>query len=430
MPRNLFENVDISAEAVTKRSPRNLFDNKIEDKIEGQVDIQSEPQGAWPKLIRASEKFNQFVRPLNALAAGVVGGVEQGGASLGNLALMPFTDKRIPYYRPENAAENPSERLFVKGGEVIGSLVPLTRVTSQISGALGAPSLAKNVLSGTLAGGALGGSEDNDLTNRLVSAAIGGAIPFVSGLRSQSIAKATGQKAEAVKSKFNTEYDSIINKLKNAELADKNLKIPSAMTSDTATQLIKELPATTKRSISNFKSNPTFESAHNLQSDLGKAIRQMNTASNKPNFSSQQNAALQLSKDLQKRVRGNMAEFLTKNKHPEILKDYIDVTKGYAKEAAPYLTKEIKEFQKGKFTAKDLVKKMQSETHQPGKALYYREIPGFKLKQTINELPAPLKYGLGAAAGIGGAKLGAEIAGGEIPYDLMDVLQNILRGKS
>ena len=348
------------------------------------------------------ENINEPIgRPLGALATGVVSGVEKSAASLGNLALMPFTDKRIPYYNPEDMAKSPMESGLMKTGQFLGESAPVVGLGGKISKAMGAKTLAKEMLASGAAGFALGGDEKDDLFSRSVSGVLGAGAAGVSGLTSKAISKKVGARAATLEKKYSKEYKGIFDSLKDTGLNKESLRVPSAIKNIEGSEAAKGFKPQLKRSLSTFTKDPNFKNAHELQSLL-----------NKSKMGADKDVA-NLARDLQRRVRGEMSQFLTKNKQPEILKKYINATKGYKKEMSPYLNNAVKQYRSGKDTPKQLVKSLIKDAGTTGKSKNYSEIPGFSTRKAISDLPPAVKH-VGQGVGLGVGASGAGMLG--LPY--------------
>lgn len=373
-----------------------------------------EPQGERSFLQKANDAaavFNENIgMPLGAGAAGIVSGVEKSLASLGNLALMPFTDKRIPYYEPKG--QTPTQEALITGGQFVGSMAPVLGVAGKASKLAGAPSLLKDMAIAGGTGFALGGSEENDMYNRFLSAGLGAGITGVAGLGSKAIAKKVGEQAGRLDAKYKGQYNDIFKSLKNSDLANAKLRVPDAVKNVGEKEASKAFSAKLKRSLAEFSKNPNFENAHDLQSIL-----------NKSRVGADKDVA-NLATDLMKRMRGEMSNFLVKNEQPELLKKYIQTTAGYRDEMAPYLTKAVKSYREGKDTPKQLVRSLLDEVKLTGKSKNYSEIPGFGIRKSINELPTPVKE-IGRGAAIGAGASGAGLLG--LPY-AENILEALRKG--
>lgn len=369
--------------------------------------LEAPEQQQEPGYLQQAAEFTQkyisepIGRPLGAAATGVVSGLEKSLASLGNLALMPFTEKRIPYYDPSELARTPAERALMFGGEMAGQMAPVIGVSGKVSKAMQAPTLLKEMGLAAGTGFAFGGTEQDDMYNRFVSAGLGAGITGALGLTSKAIGKKVLERANKLETKYKGQYQDIFKSLKDSNLHKANLRVPEAIKNIGDKEAAKAFKPQLKRSLAEFTKNPNFENAHQLQSLL-----------NKNRLGADRDVA-NLATDLQRRLRGEMAQFLTKNQKPELLKKYIQTTAGYRDEMAPYLTKAVKEFKAGKDKPKQLLKSLIEETGKTGKSKLYSEIPGFGFRKGISDLPEPIKdIGKGAALGLGAT--GAGILG--LPY--------------
>lgn len=393
-------------------------------------------------------RFNELVQRarLPEIAGGFLQGSERGIASLANIPLsavsrMTGKDIRLPYVDLQKyLPQDPTSRIAFGAGEIGGAAVPGIGAYKAISSArrlpalvsaLGKPTLAAEAGAGALAGAGTGAQEKGDVSDRLISALTGGVLPVVSGLRYPSLAKKIIGTKESLKEELGSAYKNIFNELENTNIHNDPLKVPSKLTSEKQIEesrgLYNSLPLKTRKSLDAFKKNPNFENSHWAQSDLGKTVREMedkfsrSQQTGKPVLSSELNAK-NFAKDLQKRIQGNMQQFLLKNNKSDLLDAYAHTSSRYGKEFSPFTESSIAKFQAGKISPKKMIKSLQKSSKFMESGAQ-REIPGFMTRKRADVVLDPTKKALG----YGLAGLGLGTAAYELGIPGMGLLAEKLR---
>lgn len=305
---------------------------------------------------------------------------------------------------------------------------PLITGVGSIGGALtkGA-TIGESALAGGLAGYLGGGREgEGDEASRALSGAFGSIVMPATQLGSRAIAKKIVSKEAELSTKFKNDYQKIFDSLKDTSLAQRDLRVPAPLKTDAGKALSERLSANTKDSLRKFESNPSFENAHWLQSNLGKFVRELR---GKRSLKQPEQEALNFAEDLQKRTHGSMSDFLMKNQKADVLSKYVDTTKDYAKEMVRFKKESIRAF-KDKGKPRELIKSLQKErvmergvpTEIPKRE--FTDIPGFEARRKIDVLADPLRKVVPYALA-GGAAYEAGVPGAGT---LAEILKEIKRG--
>lgn len=377
-------------------------------------------KGYLDKAARLAEKY--IIGPVESarlpeVAGGLLQGVAGGVTSAVNLPLMLASkisgrEVRLPYPNlMQYGRQDPGSRAAFIGGELAGSLVPGTAAYKALQGALGKvvnPSLITEAVAGAGAGGLVGGSDDE--RSRILSAALGGAIPVATSLLPGVMSKRILQKEKALEGKYAKEYGNVFRKIdslgpEGAEVAD----LPMLKSGQSRSKVYKALSGDRlsdyRESLAKFEFEPTFENAHNAQSDLRKAANVLGKKIGKLKASNE-DVPSKLVKDqqmiskLREQLKAEMDKFLKTMKSPELAEKYKAVSKGYGKELGPF--KEIptyklrrKEIYPMKFLQEALSNPRFTAPKGPS-----QQIPGMEVYRYIKENPL-----LGSL--LGGAALGA-----------------------
>ncbi|RKZ70094.1 MAG: hypothetical protein DRQ48_06855 [Gammaproteobacteria bacterium] len=303
-----------------------------DNQLQGQGQSQDSQNGFWGGV----DKLNQFGdKYLAPVGAGVYQGAGDMAASVGNLALMPFTDKRIPH--PElkqhlTEKGGMQDALFL-GGEIGGSLPAAgaafkaaSKVIPQI-GKGAASMLGANVGRGAATGYATG---EGTPMGRGGSAALGGALTSLAGTGSKAISEALTTAKNKALAKSSSLYKSVFKEAEKAGVKD--VKVPKINMDDIVGYATKKDMA----GVDKYIKSPTLNNAHDAQSDLGKIGRALDKKKVASGLSSSENKALASVEDAKRRIRGSMQTAITK-KDPTLAKKYSEATKDYRDNVLPYL---------------------------------------------------------------------------------------------
>lgn len=281
---------------------------------------------------------------LPEIGGGILQGAISGATSLANLpavaaGMVGVDVPRIP--TPDltkYGRQDPVSRAAMLGGELGGFLVP-AGAASKGAAALGSlarggaeGSLAAKMAESALAGFGVSATDEEDkpqLQQRALGGALGAGLEGLSTLTAKSIGKKIAANEEAARNKFTGEYTDFFNALKESNIGD-NVRVPSYITNK-ANEPYRALSEGAKGVARTFQEKPTFRNAHYLQSAIKDDIRNIEA---KPKLTVADTTKMQNADKLLKRVQGSMMTSLQDN--PEFLKRYIDLTKRYGQEVAPY----------------------------------------------------------------------------------------------
>jgi hypothetical protein len=321
-------------------------------RLEGALESMGLGKGSWlermgenqvPGLDAFGSKMEQYGAPV---AGGILQGAGSSAASIGNLALSPFTDKKIPHpdlkqYLEPGMATDIGFGLgelggYAMGGGAAAKLIGKGQQAAGLSGLTGKTGMLADALKGFGAGAAI--SEDL-FGGRALGGALGAAGAMGSTLTNSGVGKKVMGSFGKAKNKFNKLYGSIWDMAKKEGIGT-NMSVPSI-----SINKIKKGAGGTKytEALTKFKNNPTLENAQKAQSDLGKLATHLDDmARTKPNkFSTRERDALDAALNAQKKIKGKMFEEMSKSKDGKLAKKYFETSKGYAKEVGPYLDNPI-----------------------------------------------------------------------------------------
>ena len=338
------------------------------------------------------------------LAAGAVSGLEHLGANIANFPA--YATEKVTGYRPYNVqipesfdpltytSQTPMARTMGMVGDIAGGM--LVPGGAFIKGTKGLGLLKRGLL-GTAAGEITGSEEAPG--GRELSAAIGGTAAPILGITKSAIGKSAQKMRDTLQEKFSNAYQDLF-----SQVPDVAVRVPDALNKGSKTW--KEMSAFTpkefKHALEEFRSNPTIESAHKAQSQIGAIQRKIQDDISKRlkkglSVGAGKQAAYDAAEDLQRRIRGAMMDSFSKAGKPELAGKYGELTRGYAKEFAPYIQGE---FHQG-LNRHELGKKL-LQNLQFGESVG-KDIPGYQIRQKIMQASPYLKYSLLPALGVAGA---------------------------
>ena len=336
-------------------------------------------------------KFNAAVErgPLPSLGAGVLQGATNAMISGLNVPLgigeaVTGSPMKLPYadFHEYVSSQAPSSRAAFMAGEIGSPGAGGARLHKALSG-MGRPSLAKNIASGTASGAAVSGSDDP--MSRVGGGVLGAGFAAAGGLSNKAIASKIGERADSLEGRFNNEYKTLFKDAASAAPNNKTVRVPNNLRAENYDN-IKPLMTGDKKfvdALRRFKDSPTIEHAHKAQSDLGGLIRKINDKTTRGSITSEEALKRSMAEDMQRRIRGSMQSHFMDIGHPELATRYQELTRSYADEMAPYLSREIRQYRAGKSRPKDVVNKtLRNERFmEPGGA--YRDIPGMGTKSAL-----------------------------------------------
>lgn len=297
--------------------------------------------GTMPYVSKPLDAFGGFMEKFAApVAGGILQGVGSSAASIGNLGLSPFTDKRIPhpdlkqYLQPGDATDI---------GFLVGEMGGYGLGGGAAGKALGAGSKAAGfgqqgglvgLLSDLAVGSGAGAAISEDLPGgRALGAALGGGVNLLPAVMPGSVGKLVLKGKEAAQKLYGKKYDKVFDLAKELNVFN-NVRVPNVKQ-----VVIKRAPGGSKfvESIKRFENNPTLKNAHEAQSDMGKLARKLQSLDRKRGLISTERKALEEALNAQKKYRGEMFRKMQEAKNSNLTQSYADVTKGYAQDVAPYL---------------------------------------------------------------------------------------------
>jgi len=319
-------------------------------------------------------KFNEAIESsgLPAFSGGLLQSAGDIGTSLSNIPLgvlskitgkdltiaHPNLGKYVDNSLPSKAAFGAGEILpYALGGAGAANLVG--NLTKNLSNIPLIGKLMARPIEGALAGAAIGENEEG---NRGLGAALGAAGnvglaagKYAKNLMPEELAKNIVNATKEAIDKYSNIYQGLFNEAKRRGLGQSGLRIPNI-----DVELIKNhAPKKFTRSLEDFHENPTLETGHLAQSDLGKFTRYLDKVSRNNALSSSQLNAYEEALNAQKKIRGSMFQGLTKQGDQELANLYGKTTKGYARDVIPYTSsKAISAFQNKEIKAPTFAKRI------------------------------------------------------------------------
>lgn len=420
-----FEQINKSPEVKQEMAPVKEGDHDYWSKFET---VEQKPEGILSKLAEGAEKY--VIKPVETLRLPeIAGGLLQSGVSAGrSLAGIPIglvnmlTGSKLQ--RPEvdlqeSLRKDPMSKAAFLSGEIGGFAVPFTQLQKGLEGLIGATSLPRMMASGAGTGYALGdvGGEDRNLTGtgRIIGASLGGLPAALGAARDTSLAKRILEKGKDLKANYGNKYEDLFKRIGDTE-SGSNLRVPVELQKGVKNLKDLKTGGTSEylKSLEKFSENPTFENAHYAQSDMGKMQRYLENVFGKAKEEikgtpSQKRRAYKAADMLQKKLRGSMYEALVKGNNPQHMQEYVNLTKGYAKDVSPYLRGAIKELQ-GKKISSSKAKKLIDSLMETGAFEEGIEAPaGLGLRNLMKKPVIKDISGkaIGTGAGIGLGMVGA-----------------------
>jgi hypothetical protein len=365
--------------------------------------INKPEESLFDKAARYADKFNKGVEAthLPEFAGGILQGVGDIGASLGNLIARPLGH---PIPHPElNKYIGTSwpSRLAFGAGNLAAQIPAYTSGAGLIGKAgLGAGAgLSGKVAQGALAGGLLGENEEG---GRIGGTVEGGAMPIagaaikkVIAMRPKNIAANVAKAMEETGEHYKKEFGNIFSNAKERGYAGNYEPMKY-----NETLLKRAGDKDFLYALEKYNQKPSLEAAHNAQSDLGKFIADIG----KPNNTLDRHA-IKEAKKVAAELRKHIIQQLNRSGNPDLAMNYSFARQGYKEDYVPYLkNKQLQNYLSNKLTAKDFVKnaaKNEEFKAQIGQErhpeIYQREL----LKKILTSKAG--QYAIGT--GLGGAGL-------------------------
>lgn len=389
--------------------------------------ITNQSESTLQKAGDVADIFNKTVESarLPELSGGLLQGGIRGAESIVNLPLLLASklsgkDLTIPYVDLQKfTKQDPISRGIFDVGQVAGEILPFSKASSvaeDLASNFMKPSIARTALTGGATGVATSGSEDE--RSRIIGALTGSTIPALLQLRPISIANKVLEQKSNLKDMFTDRYKNIFNSLKDRGLDQDNITLPSSLKSDSGNEAINDIFTNNRdfqKAVNRFKENPTFENGHQAQSALGKLkarlLYGMNTAqrTGRP-ISGEEVNRMNAADELQRKIRGNLQQFLVDNKQEDLFNQYSNTTRDFREQMAPYLNPDIAKYEQGKTRAKDLVAALvRNEKFMAPKGGAYQDITGLGTRGAIyrSGMEDVLKKALTGASIASGAGLAA-----------------------
>ncbi|CEG60969.1 hypothetical protein [Legionella micdadei] len=365
-----------------------------------------------PSLIEkagnVAEKFNNFIEGtrLPAFAGGLLQGVGDIGASLGNVVANPL-GYEIPHPNLGQYIDNSLLSRLAFGAGEISSQIPLyssgAGLIGKTTGIGTKAGLSGKSLQGAISGALLGESDEGD---RLLGAATGAALPIagqaiekISQLRSKNIASNVINSMKNTEKKYSNQFNHIIQEAENRGYAGNYNPI----------KFDKELLQKGGNSklvyaLKQYNKKPSLEAAHEVQSDLGKFVYSIGRPAD-----SIERKAKEEAKEISEALRKHIITQLNRSGNPDLALNYINARHGYKSEFVPYLkSKSVQKLLKDELTPRDFAKAIAQEKKFKAKIGRYSH-PEIQQRELIRKLATSKagQYAIGSATGtiLGGAGL-------------------------
>jgi len=358
-------------------------------------------------------KFNEAVESsgLPNLSAHLLSAPLHAAANVANVPgeiANKFLDKDIPkvevpgYIDPINSPglrHTPTTEAMGFAGDVLGDLISGGGAYKGAENALKLGSkapLALRSLLGGVSGAAI--TDPEQLGGRTLGFGLSASAPALSGLSSSTIGKRAAQMSTENSKKYEQLYNKLLGDAEKSG-ASKEFKLPSMLkeNSEDLKKFFKHTESQKNASVNRLMTNPNIENAHKAQSDIGKIIRKLEVNRIKEGgLSSGQHDALEIARNLQKRIRGSMQDAFTKVNRNDLGTKYSDITKGYGEEVAPLKNVDIKKLLAGKISSGKAGKRL-IESEKFSESGVSKQIPGYKARKTLHDIPTWAKT-LGAAS--------------------------------
>jgi len=360
---------------------------------------QSEP-GILEKAGNAADYFNKFIEGtrLPAAAGGLLQGIGDVGASLGNLVARPLGHS-IPHPNLGQYVDNSFPSRLAFGAGEIASQIPLyTSGAGLIGKATGIgekAGLSGKAVQGAISGSLLGENEEGD---RLTGAALGAALPVagnvigkLGNLRSKNIANNVLNGMKNTEQKYSQQFNHLFKEAEKRGYAGNYDPISfneELLTNGGNKKLLYALKQYNKK--------PSLEAAHDAQSDLGKYINKIGKSSD-----STERKAKEEAREVASQLRKHIIEQLNRSGNPDLAMNYIHARQGYKAEYAPYLnSKAIKKLINEELTPRDFAKEIAKDKKFKAKVGQYQH-PEIQEREFLRKIANSKAghYAIGTGAG-------------------------------
>jgi hypothetical protein len=249
------------------------------------------------------------------------------------------------------------------------------------------------------------------------------AIPAIAGISQRAIGKRVTALSRERTAEFKNKYNRLFEKAENLP-GEKNLRVPTAIKESESNKLINGLGSKYKKSLQEFKKNPTIRKAHEAQSDINAGIRALEEKRYKgAQLTQNEINSIEAGKDYISRIRGEMMRHLTNKGAPELAENYGQLTKEFKTKVAPLRFKEaeIARHDKKKISAPKVGEAALREELKLRKSGIAEEIPGYLMRQRLEPVMPTLKK----VGGFGAAGLAASAGAGYLPSYVYDLIKSV-----
>jgi len=271
------------------------------------------------------------------------------------------------------------------------------------------PNILTQAGKGAAAGYLTGEQTPGEMSQRNLGALLGSVGGAGESVVANKMAKRLAENFKKSNDLFTSKYNDLWQDIKSSGLDKNKLEIPSTII-DTKTNPItkpvyKSLSVDLKRSSEKFASDPTFDTAHKFQSDLGKEARNIDrtiasikrSPSGKEALSNWQDKRRIVS-EMQDSLRNKMSESLHMANRGDLSNRYNALTEAYARYHAPYKIPEMEGYLQGKTSSGDLVRALQRSGSFQESGLG-KQVPGYGTRRAASlgweKIPEPIrKYGI------------------------------------
>lgn len=337
--------------------------------------------GHIPRLTKnIAQGFENFVNT-PATIAGYLGkhgiGFPEDIAEKSHIKVNPF-----------EMGEQQQGDVFAQGLPSLAALGPLGEA-GQLSqtGRLGARGLS---------GAGIGITQNqNPITTALMNSIIPSSVEKTPGFTNKAIAKKlSDDKAMAIQ-EANQNYNNWFNKAK--QYGVKNIGRPNIMGGD----IVKHSVPKHHEALIKFFDDPTLENAHWAQSDLGFLKRHLENVAKKQDLTSTQHNTLKNVIEAQNRLKQVMFNEKNLKKHPEMEKEYNQLSSNYAENVVPLKgIEELTNYENKSLNVNNLIKSLlNNDEFMLGIGKKY---PQLQINKALRSKPAKI---------IGGSLLGGALGG-------------------
>ena len=364
------------------------------------------------------------------LALGSLQGIGDLGASIGNAALMPFTEERIPH--PNLGKHVPDDyQGYFDFGQMLAPGLGGIKGVQALNKIRKIPYIPKSVQNAALSGG-LGwlGGEFEDKGNRALGATLGGALPlgigtakylkgipgkfsesiedisrkpnFLQTLSEERIGQNIIRDLERNKQKGSKMFEDVLNKAE--EIGARGEKLFHEPEVEGFTKLLKrvgdnELSEMFKK----YSANGNVREGHKLQSKIGEAIRNLKYASEKRGLRSFEEKALrEVLPDLRSRIKESIDVGLSR--HGDLAPRYVESSENWRRNVIPYMKNEsirrsaLPASHEDYLNSERLVNELYGKRGDPFMAQMGSRYPELKLRHLIKDINPFFKAGSVPAA--------------------------------